>query len=361
MFFPGYPYKSDLQSFAAGEAGSVELLGDHDERVWRGTLDYVGTVDLTEAPPASPSSGDIQTWFAGKLASGAFGAPDPQTIYTLFYPNTTTITQPNPVSSALPGTQSCVNWTGYHANASVSVDGGTASYPYAVLPTCGSTIDALTQVISHEWVEASTDPDVTSSGGFTLTGGPDTAYYLPDQDHLIWAVLGGGEAGDLCEPEDPYITPTDVGHSLQRTWSNAAARASHDPCVPEVSGAFFDAAPVLSETVTLTSTLTGDVTTQGITIPVGQSKTIEVDLFSDGDTGGPFTVTAADALATHYPSYFSPTMSFAWDRATGQNGDKLHLTITVTTGSSIAGGHAFMITSTLGNRKSVWVGLVVER
>jgi hypothetical protein len=362
VFFPSYSYESDLKTFASKMAQSSYWATTTSE-YGVGALDYVGTVDLTESPPHSATSGDINSWFASRLASGALGAPDPQTIYTIFYPSTTTITQPNPVSTLLPGTQSCVAWTGYHANASVAVDGGTSSFVYSVIPTCGSTIDSLTEVISHEWVEASTDPDVTATGSFTLIGSPTSAYYLPDQDHLIWAVLGGGEAGDLCEPEGAgsLVTPMDIGYVVQRTWSNAAARASHDPCVPRVSGAFFDAAPVLPETVTLSSTITGSVTTQGVTIPVGQSKTIEVDLFSDGDTGGPFTVTAADALATHYPTYFSPTMTFSWDRTTGQNGDKLHLTISVTQASPIAGGHAFMITSTLGNRKSVWPGLVVEK
>jgi len=152
-----------------------------------------------------------------------------------------------------------------------------------------------------------------------------------------------------------------VGYEVQRTWSNVFAMGSHDPCVPSLAGqSFFDSAPVLSDTVTFTSSLTGSVTTKGITIPVGSSKTIEVDLFSDGPTSGPWTVQAADVLSTYYNYGIPSSLAFQWDRASGVNGEKLHLTITVTSSSLIGNGHAFMITSTLGQRVAVWPGMIVE-
>jgi hypothetical protein len=261
--------------------------------------------------------------------------------------------------------QSCFAFDAYHNNAQVAKgDGGaTQNFAYAVIPTCSSTIAPLTTVVSHEWVEASTDPQVTKSGAFTLVGGPNAAFFSQDPNHVVWDLLGGGEAGDQCQPEAPavYVTPSDIGYRVQRTWSNAAAAGSHDPCVPAVSGAFFDAAPVLTETVTFTSPFIGNITSLGVTIPVGQNKTIEVDLFSDGDTGGPWQVTADDALYKYYGSYgLAKTLDFAWDRQQGQNGEKLHLTITVTASSIVGNGHAFMITSTMNGRQAVWPGLVVE-
>jgi hypothetical protein len=42
------------------------------------------------------------------------------------------------------------------------------------------------------------------------------------------------------------------------------------------------------------------------------------------------------------------------------NGDKLHLTITVTKESIIDGLHVFIITATVGSRQFVWPGLVLE-
>jgi len=44
----------------------------------------------------------------------------------------------------------------------------------------------------------------------------------------------------------------------------------------------------------------------------------------------------------------------------GVNGEKLHLTITVTTASLVGNGHAFMITSTLNGRVAVWPGMVTD-
>jgi hypothetical protein len=365
VFYPGYPYETQLKDFAQKVVAST-YWGTTTQEYGVGALAYAGAIELTgQTAPTNISSTDIQTWVEGQIQAGTFGTPDPEAIYTLFYPQSTTITQPNPVSTLLPSPQSCVAFGGYHDNAQVALtDGGAAkNFAYAVIPTCSTDVNSLTSVVSHEWVEASTDPYVTSNGAFTLTGGPNAAFFSQDQDHIIWDLLGGGEAGDQCEPEGNaiYVTPTDIGYGVQRTWSNASAKGSHDPCVPGISGAFFDAAPVLTETVTFTSSFIGNVTSKGVTIPVGQSKTIEVDLFSDGDTGGPWQVTADDVLAKYYGSYgLTATLSFAWDRQQGQNGEKLHLTVTVTGTSIVGNGHAFMITSSKGGRQAVWPGLVVE-
>jgi hypothetical protein len=377
VFYPGYPYEAQLQAFAQAMTTSTYWSAATSE-YGVGALGYGGTIDLTnETPPATITQTDLQAWVASEIQSGAFGPPDPQAIYTIVFPQSTTVSEPNPVSSIFGSVQSCVAFLGYHDNVDVVLgaaadggamdDGGDAGgtitdFAYAVIPTCGA-LDSVTSTISHEWVEAATDPQVTSGGTFTLSGGPNAAFYGPDGDHAVWALLGGGEAGDLCDPEGPriYISPADLGQRVQRTWSNAAAAASHDPCVPGISGAFFDAAPVLTDTVTFDSPFTGTVTTKGVNIAQGESKTIEVDLFSDGDTGGPWSVAAADVLSTYYGSYgLKPTLDFAWDRNKGQNGEKLHLTITVTGASPVGGAHAFMITSQLGSRIAVWPGLVVE-
>ena len=286
----------------------------------------------------------------------------------MFYPETTTVSQPNPILGAADPVLSCVAFGGYHDNVAVALtDGGTPqNFSYAVIPTCDTDINDLTAVVSHEWVESSTNPYLTSSptGAFELTGGPDSAFFTVDENHAVWALLGGGEAGDLCESEgdSAYITPPDVGYTVQRTWSNLLAMGSHDPCAPDLPGApSFNSAPVLPEMVTFTFALTGTIHSQGVTIPVGTSKTIEVDLYSDADTGGPWTVTAADVLYAYYGSYgLADSLAFSWDRTSGVNGDKLHLTITVTRESLFGGAHAFMITSTLGSRQAVWPGLIVE-
>jgi hypothetical protein len=55
------------------------------------------------------------------------------------------------------------------------------------------------------------------------------------------------------------------------------------------------------------------------------------------------------------------TLDFTWDRVTGLNGEKLHLTINVSASSFLGGAHAFYIKAQIGNRYQLWPGLVVEQ
>lgn len=368
VFYPGYPYQAQLQTFAQKMAQSTYWSATTGE-YGIGPLAYAGAIELTgQTAPALISSVDVGAFVATQIQNGAFGAPDPQAIYTLFYPTTTVITQPNPVSAFFGTVSSCVAFGGYHNNVGVDGgDGGAATdFAYAVIPLCSTSadastvVDSLTEVLSHEWVEAATDPVLTTNGVFTLNGGPKSAFFTVDDDHFVWGLLGGGEAADLCEFGGPLIdlTPADLGHLVQRSWSNASAALGHDPCVPTIPGPFFDSAPVLTETVTLSSALIGTFVSKGITIPLHQSKVIDVALFSDGPTTGPWTVKAEDLMEKQYG--LANTLAFQWDQTTGRNGDVLHLTITVNAASPIAGGHAFLITSTQGQRTALWPGLIVE-
>ena len=366
VFYPGDARASELEAFARKVAGSTYWSTTTAE-YGVGALSYTGMFELTgETAPPTISQAQIQTKIASDLASGKLGVPDPQTIYTLVFPAGTTVTQVNPITTLLGPVLSCQSFTGYHDNVPVALSdaGPKTEFAYAVIPTCAADVTALTSVMSHEWVEAATDPLLTSNGMFTVQSGPNAAFYATDADHAVWSLLGGGEAGDLCVPQGPSIefTPPEIGYPVQRTWSNVAARASHDPCVPHVgSGAYFAAAPVLTQTVTFSTSFTGSVTTKGIVVAVGASATVEVDLFSDGATNGPITVKAGDLLSSSYGSYgFAKTLDFAWDRTQGLNGEKLHLTVTVTASSFLGGAHAFTITATNGNRRQVWPGLVVE-
>ena len=345
-----YPYEAQIQAFAQALAGSTTYWPAMTSEYGVGQITYAGFTDITdEAPPSTISDQGVQQWMQQKIGANTFGGPpDPSTIYTIVYPASTTIT--------LQNGQSCQAFGGYHSNTSV----GGSDVPYAVLPTCNNFdgltgADAVTGPMSHEWSEAATDPYPMSN----------PAYSGVDAAHVVWQLFGGGENGDLCissEP-NPFFRPadltTDAGGSFaaQRTWSNILAKASHDPCAPDLPNeVYFNSAPVLADNIMLN--FGGGIQTKGVRIPVGQQKTIEVDLFSDGPTGVPWQLQAQDALATQMGT--TPTMKFSWDKPNGQNGEKRYLTITVTRATQFGAGVA-VILSEIGLRYATWPILVGEQ
>src|SRR5262249_40312223 len=152
--------------------------------------------------------------------------------------------------------------------------------------------------------------------------------------HLYWLfALGGGETGDMCAQFPGVFTKfSPLPYTVQRTWSDAAAKAGHDPCQPTAPGSvYFNSAPVLNDNISIQ----GAGTMKGVKIPVGSSKVVDLDLFSDGDTGGPWKVQVKDFGAL---VGLGNTMSFSLDQTQGQNGQKLHLTINVNKPSQFGAG-----------------------
>lgn len=302
------------------------------------------SVALVEAAPSTIDDSAIQTWLAGKLDANdpAWPAADANTVYVLFYPATTTIT--------IGGASSCSAFGGYHNSVQLDASHGSQNVAYAVLPRCATFgsltgLDAGTAAASHELVEAATDPYPNVSPAYAQVDGPD----------LAWALtFGGGEIGDLCAQQTSSFTKfADLpSYTVQRFWSNTSAAAGHDPCVPSLPGeVYFQSAPVLPDMITFQG---GPSPLKGVRIPVGQSKVISLDLFSDAPTSGPWTVRALDFAQI---TGGTPKLSFALDRTSGQNGDVLNLTITAMA-SSQYGLEPFVIESMLGSADSLWIGVV---
>jgi hypothetical protein len=310
VFFPGDPLHDQILDFLAKYAAGPEwheMIGEYGV----GALTIAAPVELGAAPPALVHDApDIRT-----LVSTSW-SPDPITVHVLFYPASTSI--------EMGGAASCAVFGGYH-----SAVGGVI---YAVIPRCAPyiawerTIDALTATVSHELVEAATDP-------------VRTGYAAIDPSDAAWGAFDEGlELGDMCQRMNAstYL-PADLGYAIQRTWSNAQAAAFQDPCVPPLPSAapYFGAAP--------------DMTT--LSIPLGQSRTIAIDLFSLAPTTGPWVVSIqGDPVEKQ-------TLGFSLDRATGVNGDRLMLTITAISPPS-AGVAAFGVFSTIGQHESLFVGSV---
>ena len=159
--------------------------------------------------------------------------------------------------------------------------------------------------------------------------------------------MPGGELGDMCE----YLGNADqrlVGNYLvQRTWSNAAATTNGDPCVPAPAGPYHGAEPVLPDLLPFDSA-TGGITTEGVKVPYGMSKTIDVVLFSD-QPSDLWNVRASDADATIFG--LPNELELTWDRTDGSNGTTLHLTIERVANGQIGGdGSSLLIESTVGGQ-----------
>ncbi len=296
-------------------------------------------VHLAETATGTLDDSNIQSWLNTKLtsASAPLGQPDSSTLYVIFYPANVTIT--------LQGLTSCSGFGGYHEDMTV----GSTPVMYAVMPRCAgfvpgaSDADGLTGATSHEMIEAVTDPFPTNN----------PAYASVDGNHDIWNMILYGEAGDLCvwDPQ-AFFTPPGYSHMVQRTWSNQATGVGADPCVPALpSENYFSAVPVMNDTVNYywqAYSYSGQ--TQGVKIPVGQSKTIDVDVFSQSATG-PITVWGGA-----YPS--SSTLTFSPGQATGVNGDVLHFTVNHVSDDPAYGSAPFVIGVQLGNTTHYYFGLV---
>jgi hypothetical protein len=299
-------------------------------------------VQLAETAPASIDDGEIQAWLQGKLngEDPAWPANDANTLYLLHYPAGTTIT--------LQGQKSCSSFGGYHSDTQLDLAHGDVDVAYAVIPRCsgfGSLmgIDAVTGAESHEIAEAVTDPNPID----------DPAYATVDDAHVYWQrVLGGGEVGDLCAQFPGAFTKfAGLDYTVQRIWSNKSAKAGRDPCQPEMPGeVYFNASPVMTDDVAVN--IGGVITmVKGVEIPLGQSKTIEVELFSEAATSGAWTVTAENSPPQ------SQNLGFSLDQGTGQNGDKLMLTITVNMAGK-RGSETFILKSSLDGQDNLWIGVV---
>jgi hypothetical protein len=227
---------------------------------------------------------------------------------------------------------------------------GGASVPYVVVPECTwssrSAQQETTAAASHEMIESVTDP-------LPLSATP--AYLGTDLQHLVFPlVLGGEEVADLCAQwPSSFFVPEDLPYMVQRAWSNSAVAAGRDPCAPELPGeTFFNAIPAQTDSVEI-SDGTENHSTLGTRIAVGASRVIDVHLYSEADVG-PWTVQAVNVPTS------SSNLDFAWDRATGGNGDTLHLTVTVAAVDETYGGDPFLLESTLGGETNYWIGYVAQ-
>jgi hypothetical protein len=395
IFFANDPLQGPIEQSLVALVGSA---------YWTAATSEYGVGPLTVAPsivvsdplPTMISDAEIAAWLAGYLDGTHPSWPriEMNNIYMVFYQSGTTITLP---MGGAPGV-SCKDFGGYHAEGAEgppadggtldastldagpdigppdgSVDGGTEGgddrdgssegdasdagsdaatstpFVYSVLPRCqtfdGFTgIDMVSATISHELAEAATDPLVSTN----------PAYATADQDHVVWDFTPYPELGDMCAFEPQSFQRLAGNFIVQRIWSNRSAASGGDPCSPPLVGSvYFNAVPDLGENVTLSYGGQG-FQTLGVKIPVGQSKTIAVRLFSTAPTAD-WTLQFADTssvrggprLLDFNPTYFN-----------GNNGDVAQVSITAVAAGPLGGAELIVISARDNVTTQYWFGFV---
>jgi hypothetical protein len=338
VFFPNYDFTTEVTDFV-NKLGATDYWHQATSEYNVGPATGGTPIMLTEAAPTMIDDRAIQTWLIQKFTDGTLGTPDKSTIYAIYYPTGTTITQ--------GGAASCQQFGAYHNE----VDYNAQTFAYAVIPECSNFktlkgIDMVTGASSHEFIEASTDPYVTSN----------PAYDREDGDHLAWMFFSiGGEDGDLCAQNPAsFYKPDGFAYTVQRGWSNEAAQGLHDPCVPALaSEPYFYSVPNLTDRLLLGMGV-DKTPVMGAQVLRSVPKTISINLYADGTPSGPWEIEAIDSSEK---AGGDKQLAFTFDKTSGVAGDQINMTITVVNRAS-DGVEAFLLTSTLGNQKSFWPGVV---
>ncbi len=281
---------------------------------------------MTDPLPATVNvtrgTDDLASWLTTHLADPAkYGLPVPtdNSIYVIYV---------DPKSKFLyQGTEICSSGVGgYHTSVKI----GGKEVAYAILPQCdrgGGILSETTLSSSHEIAEATLDPNPQTSS-------PGPGWTDVDDAHLAWDFFMqfNVENGDLCEVYQDYAyrPTTEAGftYSVQRQWSNASAKAGHNPCVPVTKVPYFNVSTIAPEDIVLDLSKfgSGKVKTKGYSIAVGESKTFQVGFYSDAKIdpwtlksieGGPFSTTK-----TH-------NLDITIDKTSGTNGEIANVTVKV--------------------------------
>jgi hypothetical protein len=286
----------------------------------------------------------------------AWGFPDPNTIYAFFIPDGVTFAEED-------GAQCCADFDGYHSNATI----GTTEIAYSINCACpneatrfGITLfQDMGTTMGHEAVEAATDPF-----------GDDAAWVGTDDAHAAFTYGNmPGELGDLCDVAATEIWLDDPsGFAVQRTWSNKAAAAGHDPCVGAGTKPYYQTVPDDPDSAVVS--FAGEIDeagglrwfAKGTRIAVGATGTITMRVLADDPTAGPFNVAIEDLNAFYRRG--SPFLTFTAITGTYMPDDVVTTTVTVNgTDPAMRGGETYVVLTTpvSGNGpETVWYALVVQ-
>jgi hypothetical protein len=177
------------------------------QSIGRGTFGGA-VVDTTAPTGTSVTDAQIQTEIKKLIDAGKLPANNGNNLYMMYFPPGVRISGPQGAGS------SCVQFCAYHGTFTKN---GKNGY-YGVMPdlggSCaggcgdGSLEDNITEVSSHELIEAVTDGAV----GLATSAGPP----------LAWYDNANGEIGDICNG----TAATVAGFTVQLEWSNKAKKCT---------------------------------------------------------------------------------------------------------------------------------------
>jgi hypothetical protein len=326
-------HRSDIEALFPQYAASKAWTAQTSE-YGVGALTVGTPIHLSGNAPASLTD-------KGDLFGGAV-QPEAGVLYGFFVPVGTTVDDGT-------GSKCCTDYDGYHADAAV----GSLDVPYFIACACPmfdgpniGDLQQLTTVAGHELVETVTDP---FQNGFGQT----------DDAHAIWTIVSDGEVADLCQFNDTtYWQPSDMSYTVQRTWSNRAAAAGHDPCVGDPATPYYQAIPLATDPVTLTAPQSSPWQTQGLKVAMGATGTLRLRIYADA-AAGPFTITIDDYNSTWLNG--TKLLSFTVPATPVASGDELEATVAVLgQDPSLGAAEAYVVTTTpvAGGLSTQYFGVV---
>jgi hypothetical protein len=276
---------------------------------------------------------DIIPMVQALVAAGTFPTTDVNALYTMYFPSTTTIT--------LQGAQSCQAFGAYHDSAPITTDAGIVYVAFSIIPDCGGF---STDAVSHETIEAATDPHPTTS----MTPPTPSTWYMYDD---AWTYgPGGGESADLCEGRGPVMQGS---NQVTRVWNNLAAMGSHDPCVPQLAGEIFYSAAVPTQVLTNLPDPTGgpNYSADGfIVMQPGATKSVDVVVFSEAALPHDLAlVLGSEQNGQTDPMDLAPVgtgITASLSQSTGHNGSHVTLSLAVAS-TTAAGDYPFVVRAIL--------------
>lgn len=338
IVFQGDPNAAKIAEFHTNLAGSqywTSIAAEYNISA----ITPLPMVTIAETPPTNISDDDIQAWLQNKLENTELlGAADGDTMYAIYYPQATKI-------SLGPNDESCQTFGGYHNETQAS----GIPIAYGVMPFCGggggmSGMDNLTVAASHEVFEWATDPFPMSN----------PAYQSMARDFRAWEWAFLGELGDLCTYLDwgGHLRPQEINYRVQRMWSNKAAAAGHNPCAPAPEGAYFVAAPMVKDNVSVQG-----ITTKGVALKVGDTYDLPIQFHSDDPTEPAWDIQIIDSGQLTGQTFSNGSIQYDLEKDTGKHGDVTIAHIT----SKSADMSLFLVVASRGNESHMWPGIVVAK